>query len=60
VAKFQELKEDQWILIQDLMAWSPPKQRGKPRTHLKRVWNSIFWIIRLIGTSAHEDGKVAV
>lgn len=45
MAKFQELKDDQWILIQDLMAWSPPKQRGKPRTHLKRVWNSIFYIL---------------
>lgn len=45
MAQFQELSEEQWNLIQELMEWSPPKQRGKPRTHLKRVWNSIFYIL---------------
>lgn len=45
MAKFQELTEAQWALIQELMIWSPPKERGKPRTNLKRVWNSIFYVL---------------
>ena len=45
MTKFQELSEDQWILIQQLMSWSPPKERGKPRTNLKRVWNAILYIL---------------
>jgi hypothetical protein len=32
MAQFQELNEDQWTLIQELMSWSPPKERGKPST----------------------------
>ena len=45
MSQFQELTEDQWILIQELMSWSPPKERGKPRTNLKRVWNAILYIL---------------
>ncbi|MGE0634583.1 MAG: transposase [Parachlamydiales bacterium] len=45
MSQFQELNESQWILIQELMSWSPPKARGKPRTNLKRVWNSILFIL---------------
>ena len=45
MAQFQELNEDQWTLIQELMGWSPPKERGKPRTNLKRVWNAILYIL---------------
>ncbi|NDD59201.1 MAG: hypothetical protein EBZ47_08150 [Chlamydiae bacterium] len=26
------------------MSWSPPKERGKPRTNLKGVWNAILYI----------------
>ena len=35
--QFEELSEEQWVLIQELMTWSPPKQRGKKRTNLKKV-----------------------
>ena len=45
MAHFKELNEEQWVMIQELMNWTPPKVRGKPRTHLKRVWNSIFYIL---------------
>jgi transposase len=45
MAKFQELTDDQWALIQHFMNWSPPKERGKPRTNLKKVWNAIFYIL---------------
>lgn len=31
--------------FQELMGWSPPKERGKPRTNLKRVWNAILYIL---------------
>ncbi len=27
------------------MCWSPPKENGKPRTNLKRVWNIILYIL---------------
>ena len=43
--KFEELTEDQWNTIQELMSWTPPLQRGKKRTHLKKVWNAIFYIL---------------
>ena len=45
MTQFKELNENQWALIQQLMNWSPPKERGKPRTNLKRVWNSILYIL---------------
>ena len=45
MAQFRELNEDQWTLIQELMGWSPPKERGKPRTNFKRVWNAILYIL---------------
>jgi len=46
MVQFQELTDDQWSLIQRLMLWSPSKERGKPRTNLKRAWNAIFYILR--------------
>ena len=42
---FISLTDDQWSLIQNLMDWSPPLERGKPRADLRKVWNSIFYIL---------------
>jgi transposase len=42
---FSALTDQQWSVIQDLMQWTPPLQRGKPRTNLRNVWNSIFFIL---------------
>lgn len=27
------------------MQWTPPLERGVPRTNLRNVWNSIFYIL---------------
>jgi transposase len=43
--QFEELSDDQWNLIQELMSWTPPLQRGKKRTNLRKVWNAIFYIL---------------
>jgi transposase len=42
---FTALTDDQWILIQKLMDWTPPLERGKSRSNLRNVWNSIFYIL---------------
>jgi transposase len=43
--KFTELSEAQWHKIYELMNWSPPLVRGTQRTDLKKIWNSIFYIL---------------
>lgn len=42
---FTALTDEQWIVIQRLMDWTPPLERGVPRTNLRNVWNSIFYIL---------------
>jgi len=42
---FKFLTDDQWELIFSLMQWEPPLQRGIPRTDLRRIWNSILYIL---------------
>ena len=42
---FTQLTDQQWSLIQSLMDWTPPLQRGKPRQDFRKVWNSIFYIL---------------
>ncbi len=27
------------------MRWTPPLERGTKRTHLRKIWNSIFYIL---------------
>jgi transposase len=44
-SSFISLTDDQWSLIQKLMDWEPPPERGKPRANLRKVWNSIFYIL---------------
>ncbi len=43
--KFTELIDDQWSLVQSLLNWEPPLERGKPRSDLRKVWNSIFYVL---------------
>lgn len=42
---FTSLTDAQWTLIETLMEWDPPPERGKRRTNLRTVWNSIFYIL---------------
>jgi transposase len=42
---FLELSDKQWHLIQELMDWKLPLQRGTPRSDLRKVWNSILYIL---------------
>lgn len=42
---FKFLSDPQWALIINLMNWKPPPQRGIPRTDLRKIWNSILYIL---------------
>ena len=42
---FKFLTDSQWELISSLMQWEPPLQRGIPRTDLRKIWNSILYIL---------------
>ena len=42
---FDFLSDSQWQIIFNLMHWDPPLQRGTPRTDLRRIWNSIFYVL---------------
>ncbi len=42
---FKFLSDSQWALISDLMSWQPPPQRGVQRTDLRKIWNSIFYVL---------------
>ena len=44
MSKFEVLNDGQWELIQNLMNWTPPLERGVPRSDLGKVWNSIFYV----------------
>jgi len=41
---FHSLNDSQWTLIQDLMAWEPPLERGTPRSNMRKVWSSILYV----------------
>jgi transposase len=43
--QFQFLTDYQWNLVVSYMDWTPPLQRGTPRTDIRKVWNSIFYIL---------------
>jgi len=45
MSNFSPLSDQQWEMIQQLMEWSPPPQRGNPRSDLKKTWNSILYIL---------------
>ncbi len=39
------LSDSQWETINNLVNWSPPPQRGIPRTDFRKIWNSILFIL---------------
>ena len=43
--KFIKLTNSQWKTIHKLMNWTPPLQRGIARSDLRKVWNSIFYVL---------------
>lgn len=42
---FNQLSDEQWLLILDLMNWDAPLERGTPRSDLRRVWNSLLFVL---------------
>lgn len=42
---FQYLADDQWQLISSLMDAKLPLERGTPRSDMRKVWNSILYIL---------------
>lgn len=42
---FHHLSDEQWSLIFNLMNWELPLERGTPRSDMRKVWNSIFFIL---------------
>lgn len=42
---FTSLTDEQWAVIQQLMDWTPPPERGVRRSNLRKVWNSILYIL---------------
>jgi len=42
---FQELNDQQWDFIIESMDWAPPPERGVARSDLRKVWNSIFYVL---------------
>lgn len=45
-ADFKPLTDDQWELILKFMELDLPLERGVKRSDLRKVWNSIFFILR--------------
>lgn len=43
--RFTELTDNQWDVIVKGMEWTPPLQRGIPRSDLRKVWNSILYVL---------------
>lgn len=44
-SKFTSLSDESWELIQGLTKIKLPLQRGKKRTDLRKIWNSIFYVL---------------
>ena len=42
---FHHLSDEQWSLISGFMNWKLPLERGTPRSDMRKVWNSIFFIL---------------
>ena len=42
---FKQLTDAQWNTLKQLMNWTPPLQRGVPRADLRKVWNSILYVL---------------
>lgn len=44
-ADFRELSDEQWSLILSLMDLHLPPERGIPRSDLRKVWNSLLFVL---------------
>ncbi len=42
---FQGLSDEQWELIHGLMDLKLPPERGIPRSDLRKVWNSLLFVL---------------
>jgi len=42
---FHALSDEQWSLILSLMNLQLPPERGVPRSDLRKVWNSLLFIL---------------
>ena len=42
---FEYLSDEQWLLIKNLMNDKLPPERGTPRSDLRKVWNSLLFIL---------------
>jgi len=42
---FQSLSDEQWAILDKLMNLQLPKERGVPRSDLRKVWNSLLFIL---------------
>lgn len=45
VANFKPLSDEQWVLIFSLMDTTFPPERGVPRSDLRKVWNSLLFVL---------------
>lgn len=45
MSQFTALSDNQWQRIQELAQFNLPLQRGIPRTDLRKVWNSILFLL---------------
>jgi transposase len=43
--QFTSLSDSQWQRIQELALFNFPLQRGIPRTNLRKIWNSILYLL---------------
>jgi transposase len=45
MATFHHLSDKQWEVISNFMSERLPRVRGTPRSDMRKVWNSIFFIL---------------
>jgi len=43
--KFDQFSDEQWLLISNLMNWEITLERGTPRSDLRKVWNSLLFVL---------------
>lgn len=45
MATFHHLSDEQWQVISNFMNTDLPRVRGTPRSDMRKVWNSIFFVL---------------
>ena len=53
-ADFKPLTDEQWELILKFMELDLPLEKGVKRSDLRKVWNSIFFILRTSVSCIYE------